>query len=302
MFRREHTPIRCDAIAALFLLVLVWPREAATQAIGGPDTVMVKSHQFTLRGLVWRPAGAGPFPAVLFNHGSYGASDSLAVSQSRVLGSLFARHGYVFLVLFRQGIGLSRGQGTADGEQMARALAADGDAGRNRVQLQLLKGEELDEAIAGLAFVRALPYVDRARTAVVGHSFGGSLTLLLAARDSTVRAAVTFSPAGFSWGRSPRLRERLLSAVNRTTVPIMFIHAANDYSTASGQALAAEMRRVGKAHALELYPAVGTTTNEGHNLIFLKVSAWERDMFRFLDAHMSRPRTSSAVVCARRLA
>jgi dienelactone hydrolase len=289
MFRREDTGIRWDAIAALFLLVLVWPREAATQAIAGPDTVTVKSGRFALRGLAWRPVGNGPFPAVLFNHGSYGASDSLAVSDSRVLGSLFARHGYVFLVLFRQGIGLSHGQGTADGEQMARALAAEGDEGRNRVQLQLLEGEELDEATAGLAFLRGLSYVDRTRTALVGHSFGGSLTLLLIARDSTLRAAVTFSAAGFSWGRSAALRGRLRSAVTRTTVPIMFIHAANDYSTASGKALAAEMQRVGKAHTLRLYPAVGTTTREGHNLIFLKPSAWERDVFRFLDEHMQQP-------------
>jgi dienelactone hydrolase/mannose-6-phosphate isomerase-like protein (cupin superfamily) len=289
MVRRDDTRIRWGTIAALSCLVLVSPREAVTQAIIGPDTVAVTSGQFTLRGLVWRPAGNGPFPGVLFNHGSYGASDSLTLSESRLLGSLFARHGYVFLFLFRQGIGLSRGQGVADGEQMARAVAAAGAEGRNRVQLQLLEGEELDEVTAGLAFLRALSYVDRTRTAVVGHSFGGSLTLLLAARDSAIRAAVAFSAAGLSWDRSAALRARLRLAVGRTTVPIMFIHAANDYSTASGKALASEMQRVRKAHALELYPAVGTTTREGHNLIYLNVPAWEGDVFRFLDAHLQQP-------------
>jgi dienelactone hydrolase len=283
---------RRNAIAVLvlgFTLGVVAPRHVAAQAVVGPDTVSVRSGALTLRGLLWRPDGTGPFAGALFNHGSYAVSDPIRANEPSTLGPLFARHGYVFLFLFRQGIGLSRGQGTADGEQMARAFAADGAEGRNRVQLRLLDGEELDEVTAGLAFLRALPYVDRARTAVVGHSFGGSLTLLLAARDSALRAAVTFSAAGLSWGRSAALRERLRSAVARTAVPIMFIHAANDYSTASGEALAAEMQRVRKPHALELYPAVGTSTREGHNLIYLNVPAWERDVFRFLDEHVQPP-------------
>jgi hypothetical protein len=32
-----------------------------------------------------------------------------------------------------------------------------------------------------------------------------------------------------SWDASPSLRARLLAAVAATTVPIFFIHAANDY-------------------------------------------------------------------------
>ena len=175
------------------------------------------------------------------------------------------------------------------------------------MQLRLLEHEELDEATAGLSFLRALPYVDRTRAAVAGHSFGGSLTLLIAARDTTLRAAVAFAPAAFSWGESPELRARLKAAVDRTAAPVMFIHARNDYSTESGKALAAEMKRLGKRSVLEIYPAVGTTAREGHNLIYRNVSAWERDVFRFLDQH-TRPRaprrqstTSHVGASARRL-
>ena len=288
-------------------LVFGRSQASAAQVDTGPDTVTVTSGQLTLHGLVWRPAGAGPFPAVLFNHGSYDARDSISMNEPVVLGRLFARHGYVFLFLFRQGIGLSSGHGTADGELMARALAAEGTTGRNRVQLRLLEHEELDEAAAGLSFLRALPYVDRTRAAVAGHSFGGSLTLLIAARDTTLRTAVAFAPAAFSWGESPELRARLNAAVDRTAAPVMFIHARNDYSTESGKALAAEMKRLGKQSVLEIYPAVGTTAREGHNLIYRNVSAWERDVFRFLDQH-TRPRaprrqstTSHVGASARRL-
>src|SRR4030095_10909649 len=113
---------------------------------------------------------------VLFNHGSSGVADPMSMEEPSILGPLFARHGYVFLFLFRQGVGLSRGEGTADGDLMARALAGEGVRGRNRVQLQLLETEELNEALAGLAFLRALPEVDPHRMTVAGHSFGGAPT------------------------------------------------------------------------------------------------------------------------------
>ncbi|HEY7395587.1 MAG TPA: dienelactone hydrolase family protein [Gemmatimonadaceae bacterium] len=200
---------------------------------------------------------------------------------------MFARHGYVFLFLFRQGIGLSGGQGTADGDLMSRALATEGVRGRNRVQLQLLDGEELNEALAGLAFLRTLSTVDPKRVAVLGHSFGGSLTLVLAARDTTIRAAVVFGPAAASWEQSPDLRARLVGSVDKAHTPLMFIHAANDYSVAPGEVLAAEMERSHRAHVLKIYNGIGTTAREGHNLVYLDVPAWERDVFRFLDAYLT---------------
>jgi carboxymethylenebutenolidase len=255
------------------------------QAPARPDTVVVKSGALRLRALLWRPHGRGPFPAVLFNHGSYGSTVPIRPDEPGALGPVFAEHGYVFLFPFRRGVGLSADQGVADGDLMARALAADGQEGRNRVQLELLTGEELDQAVAGLAFLRALPEVDPDRIAVAGHSFGGSLTLLLAARDAMLRAAVVFSGAAYSWDLSPELRARLLAAV-RHTAPVYFVHAANDYSTSSGKALAAEMQRLGRPHWLKVYPAAGRSAREGHNLVFLNVATWEPDVFAFLDSRL----------------
>jgi dienelactone hydrolase len=258
------------------------------QVTAGPDTVKVRSGALTLRALLWRPRGRGPFPGILFNHGSYGTRAPLDRDHPAAIGPVFARHGYVLLFLLRRGVGLSADQGTADGDLMDSAFAARGREGRNRVQLQLLEGEELNEAMAGLAFLRALPEVDARRVAVAGHSFGGSPTLLQAARDTTLRAAVVFSGAAYSWGLSPELRARLIAAVGRTTAPILFIHATNDYSVASGKALAAEMQRLGKPHRLKIYPAVGRIAKEGHNLVFGGVAMWEADAFAFLDARLRK--------------
>jgi dienelactone hydrolase len=212
----------------------------------------------------------------------------MSAEEPGVLGPVFVRHGFVFLFLFRQGVGLSLGQGIADGDLMARALAAEGIGGRNRVQLELLENEELYEADAGLALLRSLPEVDVHRVAVVGHSFGGSLTLLVAARDTAVRAAVVFGAAAASWGQSPVLRARLLAAVGRTRASVLFIHAANDYSIAPGKALASEMQRLQKPHRLQLYSAIGRDSRDGHNLVYRSVSTWESDVFGFLAAHLQR--------------
>jgi dienelactone hydrolase len=269
-------------------LVISLASQAAQNASTEPDKVIVTSGALTLRALLWRPPGSGPFPAVMFNHGSYSTEDPLALEDASALGPVFARHGYVFLFLCRRGIGLSLDQGPADGDLMARASAANGRMGRNRVQLRLLDGEEFNEALAGLAFLRALPDVDVLRIAVVGHSFGGSLTLFLSARDTALRSAVVFGAAAGSWGQSRELRARLLAAVKRISAPVLFIHAANDYSIAPGKALAAEMQRLRKVHQLNIYAAVGGSSRDGHNLVYRSVTTWEDDVFTFLDQHLQR--------------
>ena len=114
--------------------------------------------------------------------------------------------------------------------------------------------DHLDDVTAGLSLLKNLPGVDAHRSAVVGHSFGGQLTLLAVERDSTLRAAVTFSGAASSWEGSSEVRERMLTAVRKTTVPLMLLRTANDYSTTPGKAMADELARLGKPHVLKIYP------------------------------------------------
>jgi acetamidase/formamidase/dienelactone hydrolase len=218
----------------------------------------------------------------------------MAPDTPAILGPLFARHGYAFLFLFRQGIGLSADQGTADGDLMARAFAQHGNEARNRVQLDLLNGEQLDEVRAGLQYLLHHREVDARRVGVVGHSFGGSLSLVLASSAPQVRATVVFAPGAASWERSPGLQQRLKAAVRRTGTPVLFVFAENDYSIAPGTVLAEEMERTRTPHALKIYPPLGTTAAEGHNLVFRGVSTWEADVFAFLDAQLRVSRQSSA--------
>jgi len=252
-----------------------------------PERITVASGSKMLRGLIWRPAGGGPFPAILFNHGSYLSKEPMSPDTPEKLGPLFVRHGYEFLFYFRQGIGLSADQGVADGDLMTRAFAEHGNEARNRVQLDLLNGEQLDEVRAGLQFLLRRPEIDARRIGVVGHSFGGSLSLVLASAAPDVRATVVFAPGAASWERSPGLQRRLTDAVRRTKTPVMFVFAQNDYSLAPGTVLDAEMARAHTPHALKIYPPLGATAAEGHNLVFGGSSTWEADVFAFLDSHLN---------------
>ena len=223
------------------------------QSLSPPETVVVQSGALKLHGLLWWPAGGGPFPAVLFNHGS-GSNPEPRLPGA--LGPVFARHGYAFLWLFRRGAGLSSDQGADSGTLMARALAEKGQEGRNEVQLQLQE-IELRDVMAGLAFLRAHPGVDGGRVAIAGHSFGGQLTLLAAEQDTGLRAAVTFGAAAGSWDKSPELRERLLVAVRKIQIPIFLTHAANDFSLAFYDLDADPDQRVNRIDAPRYRKVVG---------------------------------------------
>lgn len=283
-------------LRAFVLVPLVLTLTGATawgQTSGGPETVVVHSGSATLHAMLWRPQGRGPFPAILLNHGSGRTREDLErlgpyEQNAEKLGPVFAHHGYIFLYLFRRGVGPSSDQGTNAVDLMNSESAAHGQEARNALQLQLLENREINDALSGLKFLRTLPYVDARDVAVIGHSFGGSLTVLLAEREPNLRAVVVFSAAGYSFDRSPELRARLLAAIDNVAAPVFFIHAENDYSLSSGKVLDARRAQIGKAHRLKIYPPIGRTVDDGHDFLYLGVEIWEPDVFAFLDENMRR--------------
>lgn len=278
-------------LAPLVLALTLAP--AWGQTSRGPESVVIHSGSSTLHAMLWRPPGRGPFPAILLNHGSGRTSQELQrlgpyERNAETLGPVFARHGYVLLYLYRRGVGPSTDQGANAVDLMNREFTAHGQDARNALQLELLEGRELADARAALAFLRARPYVDAGDVGLVGHSFGGSLTVLMAKLEPQLRAVLVFSAAGLSFDRSSKLRARLLTAVEQVAAPIFLIHAENDYSVSSGKALDTRRELNGKPHRLKIYPSIGSTADEGHDFLHLGVSIWEPDVFAFLDELMRR--------------
>lgn len=273
-----------------FVIVFYLVAGLNAQVIERPDTVTVRSGNLLLKGLLWRPAGKGVFPSVIFCHGSYESNNLRydAVQQTSVLGPLFARNGFIFLGLFRRGTGLSKDRGESTADLMSRALKEKGQEERNRVQMHQLHTNDLQDMSSGLEFLRQRKDVDIDHMAVIGHSFGGSLALLVAEHDPGLKAVVTFGAAGFSWNLSPQLRAESITAVKKIDVPVMLIYAQNDYSLTPAYALDSVMTMTNKHHVLKIYPQYGKSSSEGHNIIFLKPDLWKEDVFKFLRQYLQR--------------
>ena len=266
----------CSLLLASSLVFL-----APANAQSLPDTLIVPNGSLRLKALVWRPQASGPLPVVLFAHGS-----GCSAERSDTLGRTFSAHGFIFVYLARRGHGLSASEGECLATLMNREQTERGDDARARLQFRLMTTDHFSDFMAGLAFVKSLPGVDRTRVVVAGHSFGGQLALLAAEQDSTLKAALDFAGAANSWSGSIELQERLLGAVERSVVPTFIAHAANDISIEPGKALAAVMERQGRAHRLIIYPPFGATPAQGHAFIFLAPNQWEPDVFQFLAEHV----------------
>jgi dienelactone hydrolase len=282
------------ALVGLSFILLLLPAGFAQVASPTvPRTVEFPSGQLHLKGYLWKPAGTGPFPAVLFNHGSGGATANLTAGMeitvaAKILAPFFVRHGYAFFYPFRRGAGLSADQAPFVQNVLNDTEKAKGKDARQHLQFVLQTTEQLDDVMAALAFLKTVPGIDARHIAVAGHSFGGPLSLFAAERDPNVRAVITFAAAANSWERSPELRDHMLKAAGGAHAAVMLVYAQNDYSTAPGTAIADELQRLHRPHLLRIYPAVGLAPEDGHSLLYEDIPAWEEDVFKFLDQYVKR--------------
>ncbi|HET6983467.1 MAG TPA: dienelactone hydrolase family protein [Myxococcaceae bacterium] len=257
-----------------------------------PQQVGFESGQLRLHGLLWLPAGSGPFPAVVFNHGSGGATAGVTAGMpiaeaAARLAPLFTQRGFAFFYPFRRGQGASADVAPFMQDLLSREEQAHGKEARRHLQDTLMQTEQLDDVLAALAFVRTVPEVDAQRLVVAGHSFGGQLSILAAARVPSLRAGVTFAASAGSWPRSAEVRRVLPEAVRAAQCPLMFVQWRNDFSTDATTALAAEERPGGPRRLGVLYPPLGTTPEEGHSGLYLDPARWQPDVFRFLEEALS---------------
>jgi dienelactone hydrolase len=227
-----------------------------------------------LVGWIYYPKGDGPFPAVLWNHGS--ERNPVRASE---LALFYAGHGYVFFVPLRHGHGESPGEYIGD----------QGPA--RQVELQELYNKDV---VAALEWLKRQSRVDPDRLAVSGVSYGGIQTLLLAEKGLGVRAFIAFAPGAMSW-RNPAIRARELEAVKNTKAPLFLLQASNDFSTGPSEVLGPVIRAKGGANRAVLYPAYGISREDGHGGFASRERAtaiWGADVLEFLAVAGAGPNSS----------
>lgn len=249
------------------------------------ETVAFRSSDKTLHGLLYRPPGAGPFPTVLYNHGS--APGDLSTQAFDLLGPLFNAHGWAFFAPYRRGQGLSSDAGAYIGGEIADARARGGLPLAVATMVHLLSTEQLQDQLAAKAWLNRQPFVIATRVAVMGNSFGGIETVLGAERIPYC-AAVDVAGGAESWDLAPSLQALLKDAAQHAKAPMLFIQAKNDYTTAPSQELYGAMRAAGLPAAIHLYPAFGSSSEDGHSFAWRGGSIWGTDVFEFLHEHCGK--------------
>src|SRR5712692_5928196 len=127
------------------LLLPPWVLSAA-------DIVAFPSGELTLHGVLYKPEGTGPFPAVVYNHGS--APGMVSKQAFDALGPVFASHGWVFFGPYRRGQGLSASAGPYIGDQIAAAEKSGGITAGAAVLVRVLETDHLNDQLAALAWLR----------------------------------------------------------------------------------------------------------------------------------------------------
>jgi dienelactone hydrolase len=262
--------------ALLCMLAVVETVENA-RAQTRPELIGFKSGDLDLKGFIWKPAGEGPFPALLWNHGSEklpGSIDGVA--------PFFVNQGYVFFVPHRRGQGRSPGPYVMDELNMV-GKRLTGERGRREIELHEI---HLEDQLAALKYLRSLSYVEKTRIAVVGASFGGIQTMLAVERNPGYRVAVNCSGAAGSWRTSSFVRARLVAAARNAKIPVFFLQAENDHDLTPNRVLSEEVRKAGQPVEAKIYPPFGSGPREGHSFCARGAETWLPDVLTFIEVHL----------------
>jgi carboxymethylenebutenolidase len=243
------------------------------------------SGNLTLRGELFLPEGKGPFPVLLYNHGS--APKMLNSQASGVIGPMFVIKKWVFFMPYRRGQGLSENQGPYIMDEIRSARQVSLENASNAM-VNLLKTDHLNDQLAAVAWLKKQDFVQKDRIATMGNSFGG-IQVIIGMEHVSYCAGVDASGGAQSWKISPGLQMLMKEAVKKIDNPIFFFQAENDYDLSPSKELSSEMINANKNQKLKIYPNFGNSAKEGHSFPYRGVSIWFDDVYSFLNKYCPEP-------------
>ncbi len=194
-----------------------------------------KSGARSYSGNLFRPAGSGPFPAMLVLHTSVGLFD-----HELSYGQWLADQGYVALAP----------------DYFAPVGVTSGTLDMKTFQADAVR-EDLARAIDCL---RSLAYVDKTRVGAVGFSLGGYFALTLGTRED-VHAVIAYYPGACDAPVDVTCATRypMATVAAQMRAPVLLLHGQADTVVPFAIVRATQdiLQRAGKSSELVPYPGVG---------------------------------------------
>lgn len=196
----KRWPSQSNTLRATRIVALVIALAGSCAAQGQGDAipyrtmvpVSIDGRPYKLELSVHKPAGAGPFPTLVFNHGStgYGTDPSRFTRsvENHSIAAFFVSLGWVVVFPARRGRGGSEGE-YDEGFSVPRFL------GYSCIPSLSLAGTQRALMDIGAAWeaVSAFPFVDPRRMVIGGQSRGGALSVAFAGTHaSTVKGVINF--------------------------------------------------------------------------------------------------------------
>jgi carboxymethylenebutenolidase len=250
-----NTMLRISIVLALILLLGI-----SSMAATGKE-VSYKSGDETVKGMLYTPSGAGPFPAIIVIHEWWGLNDWVKEQASKL-----ADQGYVALA-----VDLYRGK-VADNPDTAH---------------QLMRGVPEDRSKRDLAaafdYLKSQKDVKPNRIGSIGWCMGGGYSLDVALEEPTLAAAI------INYGHLATDSAEL----KKINAPILGIFGAKDQGIPpdSVEKFASQLKELGKNVEVKIYPDAGHAFENPNNKNGYRAEdaadAWQRTT-AFLAAHLNQ--------------
>lgn len=204
---------------------------------------------WSIHGLLFKPEGNGPFPAILISHGKGGDSEFFG----RPKATEMVKWGMVCLAV-----------------DYTHAAKGDPDP-----QTHGSSPENIKRALKCLEILRSLKYVDGSRVVAYGNSMGAFLTIALAAEPEAKLKAAAITAGGIlpqSGGPAPDPE-----VAAKIKCPMLIIHGDADVNVPP--ACSELLKKVLDEHHIENVRKI--YTGEGHNVhntqskdVYAQIRAW----------------------------
>jgi len=207
-----------------------------------------RDGNWNIHGILVKPKGPGPFPAIIVSHGKGSTAETFARSKA----DEFLKWGMVTIAV--------------DYTHSLTGSEADSDG---------YSKENLRRAMKCLAILRDQPYVDGNRIAAYGNSMGAFLTIGLAAESKANLKAAIITAGGLS--AKPGYPAPTSDIAEKIKVPMLILHGETDpvVPAERSERLKIILDKNKVANERKVYPGEAHNINRTQEAdVFAQIRAW----------------------------